>query len=158
MTFTSYSSRNSVFPTSWLMHTLYQKWKVCIQIPAHAYLSYNITWCGTNILACNKQYFNSNFAGSPTANTAIPSSDEPSPLSPCSPSVLVSGLSASPQTNEGEYNFFACMWGEKVVNIVHGNMDVQNEWQCCGDVHIQHHAASAQWLVALCVYLSVWAV
>ena len=63
-------------------------------------------------IACNKQYFNSNFAGSPTANTATPSSDEPSPLSPCSPaSVLVSGLSASPQTNEGKY-FFAYMWGK----------------------------------------------
>ena len=68
-------------------------------------------------IACNKQYFNYNFAGSPTANTAIPSSDEPLPLSPCSPaSVLVSGLSPSPQTNQGKHNFFACMKGEKVVN------------------------------------------
>ena len=67
-------------------------------------------------IACNKQYFNSNFAGSPTANAAIPSSDESLPLSPCSSSALVSGLSPSPQTNQDKHNFFACMKGKKVVN------------------------------------------
>ena len=103
------------------------KWKV-----------YNHCSCTvpSNLRSCLSQYIMQhkwpatlniyyNFAGSPTACTAIPSSDGPLPLSPSSPSALVSGLSQSSPTNAGEYNCFTYMLGKMVV---HGNCVSIWEW------------------------------